>query len=171
MDDRRQRDGLPMKRPNQHRSKLHRVAVNPDWRAGYLAGRAGRPPTVPQGIKDTDAWRDGYATGLRPRPGGTNKSAHTQEEGRKVKNVELLFDHKELYIVADGVKVARREAETWAPLMSGWSVIDADNSIVIVHTEGEKVERKQFALGLKPFVGDEAARMRVALSDDHDELT
>ena len=166
MDDRRQRDGLPMKRPNQHRSKLHRVAVNPDWRAGYLAGRAGRPATVPQGIKEADAWRDGYATGLRPPA-----RRHTQEEGRKVKNVELLFDHKELYIVADGVKVARREAETWAPLMSGWSVIDADNSIVIVHTEGEKVERKQFALGLKPFVGDEAARMRVALSDDHDELT
>jgi len=114
---------------------------------------------------------------LSPVCGGDQSSlasAQTKvrkEEGRKVKNVELLFDHKELYIVADGVKVARREAETWAPLMSGWSVIDADNSIVILHTDGEKVERKQFALGLKPFVGDEAARMRMALSDDHDELT
>jgi len=58
-------DGLPMKHPNQHWSKLRRVAVSPDWRAGYLAGRAGKAPVVPQGIKDADAWRDGYAIGLR----------------------------------------------------------------------------------------------------------
>ena len=65
MDDRR-RDGLPMKRPNRHWSKrLRRIALNPDWRAGYLAGRAGKAPAVPPEIKDGDAWRDGYATGLR----------------------------------------------------------------------------------------------------------
>jgi len=65
MDDRRQRDGLPMKHPNQHWSRLRRVAVKPDWRAGYLAGRADKAPVMPQGIKDADAWCDGYAIGLR----------------------------------------------------------------------------------------------------------
>ena len=54
-----------MKRLNQHWSRLRRVAVNPDWRAGYLAGRAGKATVVPQGIKDADAWRDGYVIGLR----------------------------------------------------------------------------------------------------------
>ena len=56
-----------MKRPNHNFSKrLRRVAMSPDWRAGYLAGRAGRPPVVPPEITDADAWRDGYAIGLRP---------------------------------------------------------------------------------------------------------
>jgi len=55
-----------MKRPNRNWSKrLRRVAVNPDWRAGYLAGRADQPPEVPPKIADADAWRDGYAMGLR----------------------------------------------------------------------------------------------------------
>ena len=47
-------------------SKLRHVSMNPDWRAGYFAGRTGRPPVVPQGIKEADAWREGYAIGLRP---------------------------------------------------------------------------------------------------------
>ena len=54
-----------MKHPNQHWSKLRRVAVSSDWRAGYLAGRAGKAPVVPQEIKDADAWRNGYVIGLR----------------------------------------------------------------------------------------------------------
>lgn len=67
MDDRRQRDGPPMKRPNQHWNKrLRRVAMGPDWRAGYLAGRAGQPLVVPPEIRDADAWREGHAIGLRP---------------------------------------------------------------------------------------------------------
>ena len=43
---------------------MRRVAVSPDWRAGYLAGRAGDPPVVPPKIADADAWRDGYAIGV-----------------------------------------------------------------------------------------------------------
>jgi hypothetical protein len=35
--------------------------MNPDWRAGYLAGRAGQPPVLPPKIADADAWRDGDA--------------------------------------------------------------------------------------------------------------
>jgi hypothetical protein len=61
-----QRAGLSMKRPNRNWSKrFRRVAVSPDWRAGYLAGRAGQPPVVPPKVADADAWRDGYAIGLR----------------------------------------------------------------------------------------------------------
>jgi hypothetical protein len=55
-----------MKRPSRNWSKrLRRVAVSPDSRAGYLAGRAGQPPVLPPKIADADAWRDGYAIGLR----------------------------------------------------------------------------------------------------------
>jgi hypothetical protein len=50
-----ERGELPMKRPNQHWSRLRRVAVNPDRRVGYFAGRAGKAPVVPQGIKDAGA--------------------------------------------------------------------------------------------------------------------
>jgi hypothetical protein len=76
MDDRHQRDGLLIKRPNHNWSKqLRRIALNPDWRAGYLAERAGRPLVVPSEIMDADAWRDGYAIGLRRGDGTQTRHA------------------------------------------------------------------------------------------------
>jgi hypothetical protein len=55
-----------MKRlPRNFSKRLRRVATSPDWRAGYIAGRARRPYVVPQSIIDVDAWRDGYMLGLQ----------------------------------------------------------------------------------------------------------
>ena len=90
-----------MKRPNQNWSKrLRRVAVSPDWRAGYLAGRAGQPPVVPLKIADADAWRDGYAIGLRrgsrmefrPSEGGRDMPANPEQVEALLNKAQSLLD-------------------------------------------------------------------------------
>ncbi|MCC6888513.1 MAG: hypothetical protein IT536_08275 [Hyphomicrobiales bacterium] len=49
---------------------------------------------------------------------------------RKASHVQMICDGKDMYVVIDGVKIAKRghkgtpQAKTWVSLEPGWSVID-----------------------------------------------
>jgi hypothetical protein len=59
------------------------------------------------------------------------------EEGQKSLRVEMMNDGKDLYVVADGVKLAKRghpgtpQAHKWVSLEPGWRVLDHPQGIVV----------------------------------------
>jgi hypothetical protein len=63
----------------------------------------------------------------------------------KAPRAEMMSDGEDLYIVADGVKIAKRgrpgtpQARTWISLEPGWRVLDQDDGGVVIERDGESV--------------------------------
>jgi len=59
-----------------------------------------------------------------------------------VPKTEMESDGRDIFIVIDGVRVAKRgrlgtpEASTWVTLVSGWGIRDAADGLVITHRKG-----------------------------------
>ena len=53
--------------------------------------------------------------------------------------VEIARSHKDVFVVVDGIRVARRgypgtpEARTWVSVEPGWQVLDSDEGIIVLH--------------------------------------
>ena len=47
----------------------------------------------------------------------------------------MIYDGKDMYLAADGVKIAKRcKGNTWISLEPGWRVMDKSDSITIEYT-------------------------------------
>ena len=63
----------------------------------------------------------------------------------KAPRAEMMSDGEDLYIVADGVKIAKRgrpgtpQARTWISLEPGWRVLDQADGGVVIERDGESV--------------------------------
>jgi hypothetical protein len=63
----------------------------------------------------------------------------------KAPSAEMMSDGNDLYIVADGVKIAKRgragtpQARTWISLEPGWRVLDQADGGVVIERDGESV--------------------------------
>jgi hypothetical protein len=59
-----------------------------------------------------------------------------------IPKTEMQSDGRDIFIVIDGVKVAKRgrlgtpEASTWVTLVPGWGIRDAADGLVITHRKG-----------------------------------
>jgi len=50
----------------------------------------------------------------------------------------MIYDGKEMYLAAHGVKIAKRsKGSTWISLEPGWRVFDGSDSITIEYTAPE----------------------------------
>jgi len=53
-------------------------------------------------------------------------------------NFTMIYDGKEMYLAADGVKIAKRsKGSPWISLEPGWRVFDGSDSITIEYTAPE----------------------------------
>jgi hypothetical protein len=56
-----------------------------------------------------------------------------------IPTVEIVGDGDDLFVVADGVKIAKRgrrgtaQARTWVSLEPGWRVLDQEGALVVEH--------------------------------------
>jgi hypothetical protein len=64
----------------------------------------------------------------------------------RVKEFSMRYDGKDLFVVADGLKIAKRghpdtrHAKTWVSLEPGWAVRDcADGKIEIAYRKQERI--------------------------------
>jgi hypothetical protein len=53
-------------------------------------------------------------------------------------NIEIVSDGDDLFVLADGVKIAKRppgtaQARTWVSLEPGWRVLDQGGALVVEH--------------------------------------
>jgi hypothetical protein len=63
----------------------------------------------------------------------------------KAPRAEMMSDGNDLYIVADGAKIAKRgrpgtpQARTWISLEPGWRVLDQADGSIVIERDGEGV--------------------------------
>lgn len=55
-------------------------------------------------------------------------------------NIEIVSDGDDLFVLADGVKIAKRlpgtaQARTWVSLEPGWRVLDQGGALVVEHND------------------------------------
>ena len=61
----------------------------------------------------------------------------------RLPKTEMASDGRDIFIVIDGVRVAKRghsntaETSTWVKLVPGWGIRDAVDGLVILRREGE----------------------------------
>jgi hypothetical protein len=55
------------------------------------------------------------------------------DDPSRIANIEVENAGKARFIVADGLRVARRDSGTWVLIEPGWEVIDSDEGILIRH--------------------------------------
>jgi hypothetical protein len=62
----------------------------------------------------------------------------TTEQEMNQPEVKIVSDGKDIFVVANGVKIAKRgrpgtaQAKTWVSLEPGWTVLDGSNQQIVV---------------------------------------